>query len=113
VEQRAEVKTGTAAENGEAAASGDLRKQGADFGDEITGGENVGRGAEVDEMVRDAALTREWHFGRSDVETGVNLNGVEIDNLAVKAFGKGESQGGFSGSGGSCDCQNRKVRHPA
>ena len=113
VEQGAEVKTGAAAENGEAAASGDLGKHGADFGGEITGGEEVGGGAEVDEMVGNAALFEEGQLGRSDVETGVDLNGIEVDDLAVKSLGEGESEGRLPRPGGSGDSQNRKIRHPA
>ena len=113
VEQGAEVKSGAAAENGEAAANGDLGEHGADFGDEITGGEDVGGGAEIDEMVGDAALTGGGHLGRSDVETGVDLDGIEVDNLAVEPLGEGESEGRLPRPGGSGDCQNRKIRHPA
>lgn len=47
-EEGTEVEPGAAAEDGNAAAGGDSGKYGAGFGDEITGGEGVGGGAEID-----------------------------------------------------------------
>jgi hypothetical protein len=111
VKKGAEVKTGTAAENRKAAAGGDLGEEGADFGDEVTGGEVVGWGAEIDEMVGDAALLGNRYFGGTDIETGVNLDGIKVDDFAVKTFGERESQRRLPCSGGSSDGKEGEVWH--
>ena len=113
VEQGAEVESCAAAENREATAGRDLRKNGEHFGNEITGGKEVCGRAEVEEMVRDAALGGGGQLGGTDVEAGVNLDGIEVDNLAVKSFGEGESEGGLPCPGGSGNGEERKVGHPA
>ena len=113
VEQSAEVESGAAAENRKAPAGRDFRKNGEHFGNEITGGKKVCGRAEVEEMVRDAALGGGGQLGGTDVEPGVNLDGIEVDNFAVKSFGEGESEGGLPCPGGSGNGEERKVGHPA
>ncbi len=111
IEEGAEVEACAAAEDGKAAAAGEVGEKGADFGGEVAGGEEVGGGAEIDEVVGNGAAIGEGEFGGADVEAGVELDGVEVDDFAVETFGEGESEGGLPSPGGPGDGDEGKVGH--
>ena len=55
----------------------------------------------VDQVMRNATTFLHRNFGGGDLDSLVNLNGVAVYDLAVKAQGQFDSQRALAGSGGT------------
>lgn len=110
-QESAEIEAGTATEDGEPGAGVDTREDGADFGGEIAGGEEIGGRTEVEQVVRNTLLFGYGELCGADIKAGIDLHGVKIDDFSVKPSGEGERESGFAGASGTGDGEDWQIRH--
>jgi hypothetical protein len=100
-----EVEAGAADDDGDAAAGGDVVKDGEGEGAVALGVAGVGGGEVAEEMVGDVVELFGGGFGGDEVEALVELERVGVDDFAIELEGEVESGGGFAGGGGADDVE--------
>src|SRR5712691_937250 len=73
----------------------------------IACGEVLGRLDYIDQMMRHSAALGLRDFGCCDVDSAIDLNGIEVDDLAFARQSELDAQVTFAGSGGSDDYGNQ------
>lgn len=110
VEQCPQVEPSSAHHDRQFSTASNLRDRGPGEARIITGGVNLFRLQDVEQMMRDAVAFGGRGFGRADVETAVELERVAVHQLARVELGQVNGEIGLTGSRGASDDQ--KWMHP-
>lgn len=102
-EKRAQIETGSAAEDRQMASGGNGGKEVFDFSGELSGGERLVSVTDIEEVMRWVLAFGGGKFGGADVEAAKHLEGVGVDDLPMETAGESDSQGAFAGAGGTDD----------
>ena len=97
----AEVEAGSAGDDGEAAAGGDLARGRRGQPAVVAGGEGLIGVGNVDEVVRQAGAFVRGGLGGAEVHAAIDGDRVATDDFAGEALGEGEGKGGFAAAGGA------------
>ena len=102
-QQGAKVETRTARQDGQLLPVANLTEYLAAKKSVVAGREDVPGFRDVDQVMRNpAALTRE-EFCRSNIESPINLYGIEVDDFTAETLGDVERQGTLARRGGAED----------
>lgn len=110
VEQRTEVKSRTAADDGQASAGGNLTKQRPRAAGKVAGREDFVGLQEVEQVVRNAAAFGDGQLGRADVEAPVELQRIKIYDFATEIQGQLDGKVALSGPGRAHQANKKKRR---
>lgn len=90
--QSLQVEAGTSRKNRSAIASLDVLDCRGGRARPVAGGKIHGRINDVDQVVRDAMAIRDRHFCRGDVNSAIDLDRVEVYDLAIQSKRKPDGQ---------------------
>ena len=110
LDQRVDIQTGTAADDGQMAAGKNRVNAGDGFTAKIRHAEALIRFADIDQPMRDTLRFLSSHLGRTNIHAPVDLHGVTGYHFAIECLSNSDRQLGFTaGCGPKYDDEQRLV----
>ena len=97
--QGAQVEAGSAGDDGQFAAAGNIAQGGAGLAAVFAGGEGLIGIGDVDEVMRNAGALFGAGLGGAEVHAAIDGNGIATDDFAVEPLGEGERERGLAAAG--------------
>ena len=110
VQQRAQVETGTSYGDGDSSAGADFGNRASRQAGVVSSGVTAGEVQHVQQVMRNASPFGDRCLGGPDVESTVQLQGVEVDDFAVQPGGQRKSQRALAGAGRPNDSEQIAFR---